>query len=487
MNIQSNDQTDGNLTSPNSFFKADEEYIQADLFVRMAHTTAKRTYWAISASIVILITIFIMGFNQYWSYGHINSKELFKNNIELSRKLKLASDSLKLDSILGKNQNNYYSVLNLDDSVISKIEEIRKTDKYFYPTKTTFKDTIENLQFRENYARTARREYIRNYEDSYFITVPLLGSKINADDAPFLFGLTLLILLIWVYVCVKNENLTIGKILNLTADKTINIKRYIFYGIAFNNFIFPNTQRKNSYFELSDKKPNDLEDAIYSYKKKKEVYWLLNIVRKIIKFAIQYIMYLCVFLFFVYCMWDLAVLLGIEYTKGFVEYETDFSILRIINGSSPTYTYWVWQLIVAFIMILFMLPMAVLIHKTQNATKEILNDYKRRFKHDEQCKNGIAGLPKGEYELTVASIEEKNIFINNCNDSFIETYSKENGYLFLCHSGKLDEVIRLIKLLTGNKPFKKNIKISFLPTNFEKTFNCEYFLFLRPTFHLAQV
>ena len=446
------------LSSPNSILAQEngekalnathEDYIQADLYVRMANTSTNRVLWAISATLIIIITTFVMGFNQYWSYGHINSKELFANGIKLKKELKLASD-------------------------------------YLDSTKTTYngisKDTIEYLKDENNYAKIARREYIRNYEDSYYVIIPLLGSKINSDDAPFLFGLTLLILFFWVYVCVKNENFTIGKIFDLTLKKPINIKKYIFYGISFYNHTIPNTQRLSLYCELTEKKRNLKEELFVYREKRKSGSYINRMMQKLVKLSVQNIIFIGSTIFLFYCIWDLLVLLEWDYTKGFVEYETDLSIMGIINNYSATHTYWIIQLVAAFLLILLMFYMSRLIHKTQNATKEIMNDYRRRFKHDECCKNCITQLNNKKYELILDSIKEEDILSkkdNNILTEFIEKYN-ENDYLLLCQTGTVKEVERLISQLTENKSFEKDVQILYKKTNVEKGNGYEYFLFLR--------
>lgn len=198
-----------NLDSTNS---EEREFKMAELYVQAARTTTKRCYWAYSALLLVCITAGLTFYNEYFSY---TEKIIKTSGIALSDPVK----------------NKYISLLSRSDVYTPE-------DVSFYENK--------NLIF-----ETLWEELVKEWVETQFISIPLLGIKLSTSDVMALMSFLFIIIMAWCYYCIRSENFAVGKVLISTQySKHLDVKRYVFYGICFNNIFFPTTTRDIPYRRL---------------------------------------------------------------------------------------------------------------------------------------------------------------------------------------------------------------------------------------------
>jgi hypothetical protein len=440
------------LKSDQSIF---EDYYNSDMYIKMAHITTARSYWAFSVMIAVAVMTFTVLFNHYYSY----------------------------DKAVLKQANIYLR----NDHGIAHLSGESSSDTALFKTIGNGLNPISD---------EVRKNIIRNYIDANYITVPILGIKISIDDVMLLMGITFCILSCWLFYCIRSENLTIGKILSLNQNKRIDIRRYIFYGICFNNMFFPTTQRHRPYKELSkvNKSLNEELDDIPRKKARKK--WKNELLSYIFFLPIV-IMGMCFAHHIpeIYRMdSDKKDLITVEYegekytinnakiasfdSKGHVNYDGSNQELKRILYISCLIT-----------LLTFYQCYRTVIY--QKGTNRILYDFKKRFKHEDDCLKNIENnkLENVKNELVVIVLAQKIVFsakkcFQKYKEDFIIKYNQKNKYYFLTHtSGKDGEINKIKGFLTdgSNKYLPEGFKP---PTDFKefdnsRDINSYYCLFRR--------
>ena len=206
----------------------EREYKMAELYVQAARTTTKRCYWAYSALLLVCITAGLTFYNEYCSYME---KMIKMSGIVLSEPLK----------------SEYVSNL-------AKGKVYTPADVAFYTNNNPIFDSLW-------------REQIRNWVETQYMSIPLLGIKLSTSDVMAIMSFLFVIIMAWCYYCIRSENFAVGKVLVSTQNsKFLDVKKYVFYGICFNNIFFPTTSRDTPYKEL--KRLGNVVTEISTHQKK---------------------------------------------------------------------------------------------------------------------------------------------------------------------------------------------------------------------------
>lgn len=422
-----------------------EDYYRADMYISMAHKVTSRSYWAFSAMVVISVVTCIVLFNHYLSYD----QQVFrKANIHLR-------DYAKADSIQ-QVRNKSLTYLNTFSG---------KED-------TTSRANFETIPFIENVnpiSDDIRKNVTRNYIDSIYITIPLLGVKISSNDILILMGIAFFVISCWLFICIRSENFTVGKILSLNQGKNIAMRRYIFYGICFNNMFFPTTQRHNPYENLSEpyKQLNlELKEMPEKVKTNRRNYMHL------IFFIPVLVMSVCIILH----INDVNNIIKNDQAKvvkyGDKEYvlkdskvaALDFQDVRLENNDY-TLPYFRIIFISAITLTVLTFFASYKSYRYQKGTSNILYQYKRKYKHEDDCVKSIGynNLLGKKTQVEIKVLDKRYIFCRDklfregkhkeclkIRNEFAEKYSEKNGYYYLTRTGDRDEALRIVELLTNS-------------------------------------
>lgn len=434
-----------------------EEFAKADFYVRMAHKSTGRSYWAFSAMVVISAITLIAVFNEYFSYDRI-----FFKYTNLALRENVFTDSIAVSEIKRIHGDSVMKVLAKDNIDIADTIPIDVYQELVLRAKRISNDSIvanvESIPFKKlnPVSEELRNNFIRNSLDSRFITIPLLGVKISSSDILILIGLAYLIISFWLFICIRSENFTIGKILILAQDKSIEVRRYVFYGICFNNMFFPTTLRRTPYDDLS-KFNRTLDEELDELPTKLRRKPILS---RIVDFALDKSFYMplivllgCYIVHIIDVMylldgWPLDVL-GRSFEKKVMfgnwnsvfskEMRFDFSDLPEIAKDffSP---YLKGVLFCASALLLIIGYFNCQSARYQRGTSLILRSYKRRFKHDDDCikcmkHNELTGE---NMEVFIVKMDQRLLLKGTKNATvkkFGSDYSRENGYFLLTHTG----------------------------------------------------
>ncbi|MDR1984399.1 MAG: hypothetical protein LBQ28_06220 [Prevotellaceae bacterium] len=480
-----------------------EDYYNADMHIKMAHVVTNRTYWAFSVMIVVIVMTVVVLFNHYYSYEEQMYKKmnilLRVNNLDTQGSLKIANDTLTMKSDSMIVETIIFSEITRD-SLIKRLNA-----GTILPI-----DSLGRIEEKNQnpISQAIRENYIRNHIESAYISIPLLGIKFGVNDILVLMSIAFLVLSIWLYLCIRSENFTIGKILSLSQTKSIDIRRYIFYGICFNNMFFPTTQRSKPYNALSNISKSLSEELNeIPVKMKKRPRWT-----RILLSYVFFIPFIIMALNIAIHRWDILNILGKDeyttikyknreyYTNDSKTARLDFKDENIKTGGDDPYK--------KYLDIVFWFSAALIVligyccHKTwvyQNGTNKVLYRFKQRFKHDDDCLKNIDRyqLRHKPANIQVVSVDSKIFFFYNNKlinkifsltykfkkmkdefarqkDEFAREYSIEKGFYLLTHSGDDNEVERLKDNLSTLN-YKNNPDIHFGFGTYYK----EYFIFLK--------
>jgi hypothetical protein len=439
------------------------EYYNADMYVKMAHVVTNRTYWAFSIMIIVSIMTIVVLFNHYLSYEEHFIKKM-NVLLRVSDSTNNNATKNKIDTIVfGRmGQSELLEALKLKDTInsILPIDSL----KLMLPEK------------QNPFSKEIREQYIRNHIDASYISIPIIGIKISINDILILMGLAFLILAGWLYLCIRSENFTIGKALSLSKNKSIDIRRYIFYGICFNNMFFPTTQRKQAYSELSNITKSlieELEDFRVKTKKKYKKWWLIKWGIRLWrgKLNLAFFIPLIIMIVNLYIhQQDIRSLVDESKTYTTIKYDNntyyindskiarfDFKDENIHNEKDPYKTYLWWIFSIALGLTVFTCYYCWKTYKYQLGTTNILYHFKQRFKHEDDCEKNIDyhKLQNKPADVQIVTIDTKIIFsgatcIKALKYHFAKKYDTQNGYYLLTHSGDKNEIDRLIEYLENS-------------------------------------
>jgi hypothetical protein len=450
-----------------------EDYYNSGMYVKMAHVVTNRAYWSFSIMVIVCVMTGVVLFNHYWSYEE-----------DMYRKMNIF---LRLDSTQTKAIDNTDTIT---FGIIKRNELIKGLQtKSILPI-----DSLGIINGENPISKRIRENYIDNHIESAYISIPLLGIKVSVNDILIVMSVTFLILSGWLFFCIRAENFTIGKILSLNQAKRIDIRRRIFYDICFNNMLFPTTQRKKAYSDLSNIAKSlreELKDIPIKTRRRK---WRNDAVCLIffIPFAIMSFNLLSHYI-------DISNILSSDKEYKTIEYKTkgqtkifyiddsktarmDFNDVNITTENPyNTYLYWILGISTCCVIALFFPCRAT--YRCQKGTSRVLYHFKQRFKHDDDCQKLIDYYKLGESKATiqVVTMNSKAIFSNKqqydkYKEDVAQAYSMENGFYFLTHSGDWNEVNRLKAELSKNYNYDNNSPDIHFGEATEKK---EYFIFLK--------
>jgi hypothetical protein len=459
-----------------------EDYYSADMYIKMAHVVTHRAYWAFTVMTVVCIMTAVVLFNHYFSYEEYLYKKM-NVLLRLNDSTKYAEDRKDTITYRTISQNELIKKL--------KTKDILPLDSL-----GLIKGESENP-----ISKKIRENYINNHIESSYISIPILGIKVSVNDILIVMSFTFLVLSAWLFLCIRSENFTVGKILSLNQTKSINIRRYIFYGICFNNMFFPTTKRKRAYSTLSniakslDEELKDIPIKSSRSKWKNEIVCWIFFIPFLIMFA-----NLCI-----HCC-DISNVTSDNKKYTIIQYKTcengkdtiktyflndskiarmDFNDVNISNNKDP-YTLYVWWIFwISVCSVVVLLKPCYSTYKYQKGTSKILYHFKQRFKHDDDCHKCIDHhqLEDSKATIQVVAINSKMIFsadekYNYYKDKFAQKYSMKEGFYFLTHSGDKKEVKRLKEELSKNSNYDNSKDIY---EDGEETNKKEYFIFLKKT------
>jgi len=375
--------------------------------------------------------------------------------------------------------------------IIKDIELLCKTDslfelinfKRFIITDINFSDTSCSIFCKkrkiDNYkpepinprltTYTQKQEFANQNLKLWYISIPILGIHISAEDFFLIMSFTFMLLSWFLKHTIKAENLTVGKILTMFNKKPIELKELIFYGIVFNNLFFPTTQRKKPYKELTEREKT-LTAIVESMRDKSSPEFKNYLIGM---FWVPTVM----------CIINLGMYIASVWCYNEAGAHCWFFTIVFIFGVIFT-AFVVWANIITI--------------KYQKGTNKILYNFKRCLKHDYDIIKNIkdADFVKKEKEIIVVKVNSDVIYndkYSNRKEEFCKKY--ENEYILLTHTGDSEELKRILKFIKEDKgafgtdckePVKKeNINKKFIENidedfiNFGKSKNIENFIFIK--------
>ena len=426
-----------------------EDYFEASENVKSAHTSTKRIYWAI-LFILILFTMNIVGlYNHHFSVSAVNSRKDYqdKRDIEVQ-----ASELAKKNGIVDSAQ--YKLAIDSLEGVYKKNrEELKGKDKMNYLVTL---DIEEKAYFEKNMEL--------GYTHPYFI-----GNSFSVEDMFQIMTLVYLFAFSWLYYCIRADNLCVGKILNklyVKGNQKVyrNLKRFVYYSIVYNNIIFPSTRRREPYaaIENTDKDlKGKINNFITTHKRYRDIFNELLFTGSILIIAVNFIIFIMASYYYYgeWCKW-LASLEAME----------------------------IIILIICLVGICFIIRNLCRIYKTTRATNQLLRDFKRKLKHDEELTYVIENHKLTDVQKTIIVVKrsKKELLNNDLRKEFIDEYSIEKGYYICCNTSYEDEKVRLLRLLLENKDnifgenyIKPNIEKAEEELHISNNNKKEYFIFLK--------
>jgi hypothetical protein len=101
-----------------------------------------------------------------------------------------------------------------------------------------------------------QRQIIKEWVESSFISVPILGIKVGIFDGSVFGSIALLIISVWFFLSIRRENHVIGFLLMDTKEKLPEVRKEIYHGIA-SYMLFANITRKDQPIEDLHEKPRE--------------------------------------------------------------------------------------------------------------------------------------------------------------------------------------------------------------------------------------
>jgi hypothetical protein len=79
--------------------------------------------------------------------------------------------------------------------------------------------------------RELQKELVKNWVDQQFVNVPLVGLKFAVADENMVGGIALIVISIWLFYCLRRENLMIGTLMRVAKDETPAIRAHVYTGL----------------------------------------------------------------------------------------------------------------------------------------------------------------------------------------------------------------------------------------------------------------
>ena len=170
----------------------------AKLLGTLIRDSIRRSRWILSAVTITSLAIFAICWNLYfsWNRGHALAPSLTGKTLQSI--LKMADSS------------SVHELLKPVSITIS--DPIRGTSTYW--TSTVSDSLGEKIEI----VRYLREKLLGNWVESQFVSVPLLGVKVNVADAAFLGSIALFILTVWLFYSMRRQNHIIATSFRMAAN-----------------------------------------------------------------------------------------------------------------------------------------------------------------------------------------------------------------------------------------------------------------------------
>jgi len=114
--------------------------------------------------------------------------------------------------------------------VVASIATIGSTWNYaFVQFRSLFLQPYEGIG--TGFLLDLQRELAKNWIETLFVNIPLLGIRFPASEASLIGGFALGIVSLWLYYCLKVENHLVGQTLRDAISETKELRAYVFHGI----------------------------------------------------------------------------------------------------------------------------------------------------------------------------------------------------------------------------------------------------------------
>ncbi len=274
--------------------------MQAELYIHSANSATSKSVWAYMLLIIVCITAIMANYNENFSFTEQFLKmSEYVHNPELREKLK---ERQKKDEAASK-EDARQEPASPDGSAAETVPAgpTAPIDSTVSPTPagpapgtpggpemtgaagttpTAAKPAATSAPHFEVDKIHGRMmaALIDNFVESQYFTFPIIGIKVATADVITILSICLLLAVLWCYICIKNENLIVGKVLNRTYGYPRALRQYILSGIGFKNVFFPISYRKRPYRHL--RLTDDGTTAILAEMRRKEERYRSNMLQR---------------------------------------------------------------------------------------------------------------------------------------------------------------------------------------------------------------
>lgn len=215
-----------------------DQRMLAELYVRSANNSTSKSVWAYMLLIVVCITAGMAIYNESFSFSERFLKmSEYVHNAEIRELLK--TKRVQSAELSSSGVTEPYGLIVSDSAAKASSATAGAVSSGASPHFDT--QTIHGRML---------CSLVENFVESQYFTFPVIGIKIQTADVITILSVCLLLIFLWCYVCIRNENRVVGKILNRTYGYPLAIKQYILSGIGFKNVFFPISYRKRPYNHL---------------------------------------------------------------------------------------------------------------------------------------------------------------------------------------------------------------------------------------------
>lgn len=208
-----------------------EKKFLAELYVHSANRSTSKATWAYSLLIVVCVTAGMAFYNENFSF-----MKKFSQSVALVYDKEFREQEIaRFDSRNKKDEAD----------TAREIDSLCNTMQISFQDKSIHGILVESL--------------LKKYVDTTFFSFPVIGIGISTSDIISVLAACIILTFLWSLICLKNENLVIGKILNRTQDYPLYLKKYILSGIGFENVFFPISYRNKPFARLET---NEIKERI---------------------------------------------------------------------------------------------------------------------------------------------------------------------------------------------------------------------------------
>lgn len=207
---------------------SEEKKSLSDLYVRSANSITSKSTWAYMLQIVVCITAVMALYNEYLSF---TGRFVYCLDFTYDKEFRL---------------QEYNRLINRKhDFTLQELELIN----------SDLGESVDKSSITNHLVGT----FVDSHVKTQFFDFPVIGITVATMDIISVLSICIILVCLWCYACLRNENLVIGKVLRRTQDYPIALKKYILSGIGFANVFFPISYRNKPYGELND------NDSVQNY------------------------------------------------------------------------------------------------------------------------------------------------------------------------------------------------------------------------------